>query len=128
MSSEAEILQVQAGEKVELFSRSFSSVPMEYQFNAEAVSVNNLSGWVEIETKKMVFKKPKIVLQLQKTNVVKASMWDTFVKVYVVADCDLTISIPKRKMSSPKVMITLILLVVLLAAAMLLPGIISAKN
>ncbi len=128
MKSDIEILTIAKGEKVELFSRSFSSVPMTYEFKAEAKSSEHLSGTIEIETKQSLFRKPKRFLKVEENNVIKATMWDTFVRVYVVAYSDMQISIPKRKLASRKLIFGLVIFVVVLSLITMLPVMISAMG
>jgi len=122
MKNSQEIIFVEAGEKIEIFNRRFSSVPMSYEFSAKPVGSKPLSGSLEIHSKKTVFTRPVKTIDLKSTNAVNASLWDTFMTIYVLAGCDMEISIPKKKMSSSKALISMIVLVVILALVLILPG------
>lgn len=119
MSQGQETINIKAGEKIELFSRSFSSIPMRYQFTAEAVGSTALSGLVEVVSQQSLLKKPVKKLQLKKSNLIKASMWDTFLTIYLVADCDMAVSIPTKQMGSKWRLISLVLLLVVVASVII---------
>lgn len=116
MKKSQAVLELKAGERVEVINRRFSSVPMVYEFSAEPKDGDVLSGEVEIEVKKTLFSRPSQTVALQRNNVIKASMWDTFVKVSVTAGYDLQLTIPNRQLKSSRIIVWLVLLVVLIAA------------
>ncbi len=119
MSQANEMIKIKAGEKVELFSRSFSSVPMNYEFRAEPMESNKLLGKLEVQTKKSLGKKSVYITPLESLNSVKATMWDTFLTIYVIAENDLQVTMPKRKLGSVRLMIGLVLVTVALAATII---------
>ena len=116
MSQAKEMIEIKAGEKLELFSRSFSSVPMNYEFSAEPTGPGGLKGTLEVHRKKSLAKKSVSATQLNHHNSVRASMWDTFVSIYVIAESDLTVSLPKRKLGSLRMVLGLVMVTVALAA------------
>ncbi|TDR20596.1 hypothetical protein [Marinicella litoralis] len=120
MQNKQEIVEIKAGEKVELFSRSFSSVPMTYEFTAMAKQGFELLGRVEVHAKGGLRKKQVRFSQLQTSNTVKASLWDTFLTIYVVADADLKVTTPKRKMNALRFTLVMALLVIVVASAIVI--------
>lgn len=119
MKSSQETIFVAAGEKIELFSRSFSSVPMDYEFNAKAVGSLPLSGQLEIQSKQILFSVPVKTNELKSVNHFKASFLDTFMRVYVVADCDMEITMPERVIKSsmrPLWMVAVLILIMAVSA------------
>ncbi len=93
MPKSQETIFIEAGEKIELFKRRFSSIPTTYQFGAESKSAEPLSGLVEIHSQQMLFSAQEVTKDLKQINQVTASMWDTFMTIYVIAGCDMEISI-----------------------------------
>ncbi len=124
MKKSQAVLQLKAGERVEVINRRFSSVPMVYEFNAEPIGGDVLSGEVDIEVRKNLFSKPSQTIALQRHNVIKASMWDTFVKVSVTAGYDLKLTLPDRRLGSSRILMWVVLLVMAVAVAAMLgmPG------
>ncbi len=120
MSQAKEMIEIKAGEKLELFSRSFSSVPMTYEFMVEPAKRSTQLGKLEVQTKKSLGKKSVQITRLEKFNSVKATMWDTFVSIYVIAESDLRVTIPKRKMSRLPVLIGLVMVTLALAASVII--------
>ncbi len=112
-------LSVKAGQRLKVFSRKFSSVPMTYEFDAEPAGTEKVSGIVEVEITQTLFRKKQLKLPLQEHNVIKASMWDTFMDVYVTPDVDVQVEVPKRSMSAKPVIIGLILVVLALASVVM---------
>ncbi len=120
MKNSQETIFVEAGEKIEIFNRRFSSVPMSYQFSAKPIESQLLSGRLEIHSKQMVFSSPVKTIDLKPDNTVSASLWDTFMTIYVIAGCDMEISVPKRDATALKQILVLVAVLVLVAAAMLM--------
>lgn len=120
MSQVKEMIEIKAGEKLELFSRSFSSVPMNYEFSAEPMGQCELNGTLEIHRQRSLAKKSVTSSRLQQKNSVRASMWDTFVTIYVVAEEDLKVTVPKRQLASLKLMVGLTVLLVAIASVMMI--------
>ncbi len=120
MKNSLEHIFVEAGEKVELFSRRFSSVPMTYEFTAAAADDTELDGKVEIHSKQSLGKVSVKTSQLQALNTIKASMWDTFVTVYVVAKKDLQVTTPQRKIGLLRITVALLMLLLAVASALII--------
>ncbi len=84
---------VKAGESRVVIKRQFSSVPMIYQFSAQAADADSeLSGSIEISRRRLLAKLPTETIQLQVENIISAGFWDTFVTVTVHAEQDLIIT------------------------------------
>ncbi len=120
MKNRQDTIQLKAGERIKIFSRSFSSVPMAYEFAAKPINGTELSGMIEIEKRQTLVSRPKQEIRLQRSNTVKASMWDTFVTIFVTAGCDMTITVPKRNLGSLRWVIWLVAAVIIAAAAMII--------
>ena len=120
MKNSHETIFVEKGEKIEIFNRRFSSVPMNYEFSAKAVGSKPFSGWLEVHRQQTVFSSPVKTIDLKQSNSVNASMWDTFMTIYVIAGCDMEISLPKRDFKPLKGVLVLVTLLVLVAAAVLM--------
>ncbi len=120
MRKSQETICVEAGEKIEIFNCSFSSVPMKYEFSAKAIESKPLSGLLEIQSKQILFSSPKKIMDLKESNVVKASLWDTFMTIYVIAGCDMEITVSKRSATSLKRISGLVIVLTLIAASLVL--------
>ena len=90
------IIRVRPGEKVTIFRRNFSSVPIDFHFHASALDGGQPDGEVEIQGSDWIFPKKPTTQPLQKHNVVHAGFWDTFFSVSVIAHGEVEISTPKR--------------------------------
>jgi hypothetical protein len=115
-----EKIQIKAGEKKQIFSRSFSSIPIKYEFQAYPFGSNRLEGEVEVITTQIFFRQQPKLFPLRETNIVKAGLWDTFIKIYVTANRDLEITIPKRKFKSISLLMLLTALIVLAALSIII--------
>ncbi len=93
---------------------------MSYKFTAKPIGSQLLSGSLEIHSKQMVFSSPVKTIDLKPDNTVSASLWDTFMTIYVIADCHLEITVPKRDFTSLKRVLVLVTVLVLVAAAMIM--------
>ncbi len=114
------MIEIKAGERKKVLSRKFSSVPMEYEFSVKPVDGQALSGTVEVEMTKTIFRNESLKFPLQAQHIIKATLWDTFMDVYVTADTDVQIEMPKRSMNAKPVIIGLILVVVALASVIMM--------
>ncbi len=114
------MIEIKAGERKKVLSRKFSSVPMEYEFSVKSVDGQALSGTVEVEMTKTIFRNESLKFPLQAQHIIKATLWDTFMDVYVTADTDVQIEMPKRSMNAKPVIIGLILVVVALASVIMM--------
>ena len=92
-----ETIRLRAGEKATLFTRSLSSVPMSYHFQARVLDEGALDGEIEIRGSRWIFRTPPSTQQLQAQNIVYAGFWDTFFSVSVIAHCDMELTIPARQ-------------------------------
>jgi hypothetical protein len=95
----AETIQLRPGEKALIFSRSLSSVPMTYHFQATALDGEHPDGKVEIQGSHWIFRKPVLTQPLQLHNIVHAGFLDTFFKVSVIAHGDVTVTLPRGSLS-----------------------------
>ena len=111
-----EVIYIEAGEKIEILNRSFSSIPMSYEFSAKAFDSKPLSGQLEIESKQLFFAPSVKVKDLKSINSFKASIWDTFLNVSVVANHDMEITEPKRVLKSSKQSLFFVALIILIAS------------
>ena len=115
----AETIQLQPGEKAVIFSRSLSSVPMTYHFQATALDGGPPDGTIEIQGSHWIFRKPILTQRLQSHNVVHAGFWDTFFRVSVVAHGDVKVTLLKGSLSS-RWIIWLVALVIVIALVVFL--------
>ncbi|MGB3495232.1 MAG: hypothetical protein WBA57_21055 [Elainellaceae cyanobacterium] len=83
------MISLQSGETVKLFTRSFSSIPTQYRFEARAIGTDELAGTINIVVRQLIFRKPDVTLPLHEMNLIEAGYWDTFVTIYVTAKTDL---------------------------------------
>ncbi len=120
MPKNQETIFVEAGEKIELFKRRFSSVPMTYQFMAKSTCAKPLAGLVEIHSQQMLFSGAENIMNLKQTNEVKASLWDTFMTIYVIAGCDMEITLSKHSKTTDKSLLGLVVILVLIASMVML--------
>ena len=111
---------INAKERTQIFKRSFSSVPMTYEFTAELAGTGEVSGMVEVEITQTLFRKKHLKIPLKRNNVIKATFWDTFMDVYVTADQDVSIEKPQKSMSATPLIVGLILMVLALASVVMI--------
>lgn len=84
---------VRAGERTKIMTKNFSSLDMTYRFRADPVdAAAEVSGTVEMKGSNWVFPKPFASQPLKRDNKVHKGIWDTFYSVYVIPDCDVTIT------------------------------------
>ncbi len=120
MKHDTEHIHINAGEKVEIFTRGFSSVPMTYEFTASGLNESKLQGRIEVLTRSCMGRKKLRTIKLQANNAIKASIWDTFFTLFVVADEDIQVSLPIRKPGTLRMMAVLVVLVVAAASTITL--------
>ena len=121
MNRSYETIFVQAGEKIEIFKRRFSSVPMTYNFSAQAIGSKPLSGSLEVHRRKSVLLNQQVkTAEVKRQNTVHASMWDTFLTIYVIAENDMNISVPTCKITSLKPILMMVLLLIVVASSLLI--------
>jgi|GEM_PF-2472614 len=120
MKQVKETIEIKAGEKMELLRRSFSSVPMTYEFTASTADDSELVGRVELHATRTLRGKQVKSVKLQAHNSVKASMWDTFFTIFVVAENELHVTLPQRKLGSLSGKIVIISLIITMAAALII--------
>ncbi len=113
-------LSLKRGEKTRLFSRRFSSVPMDYRFQASATSAEPVSGEVEVSVRRVIGRRRSRRQPLEADNCVHAGYWDTFVDIDVEAGCDLELTTPKRHMTHARLIAWLAVLVVTAALVVVL--------
>lgn len=113
-------IRLKSGEKAKIYSRSFSSVPLEYEFQAQPLGVDRLDGDVEVVITQLFFRQAPVIMPLRESNVVKAGLWDTFVNIYVIARSDLEVTVPKRNLGSLRWVMGLAALIVLAAVTILI--------
>ena len=112
----AETIRLRSGEKATIFTRSLSSVPMSYHFQATALDEGTLDGEVEIRGSRWIFRTPPSTQRLQIHNIVRAGFWDTFFSVSVIAHSDMEVTIPTRSPHGMRWIVWLAALVLLMAA------------
>ena len=111
-----ETIQLRAGEKATLFTRSLSSVPMSYHFQATACDEGTLDGEIEIRGSRWIFRTPPSTQRLQADNTVHAGFWDTFFSVSVIAHSDMELIIPANRSHVMRWIVWLAILVLVIAA------------
>lgn len=108
---------LKTGESRVVVKRQFSSVPMEYHFQARPADPNApLKGRVEIDRNKIFSHPPKESLPLTENNTISAGFWDTFVTVTVTAEEDLVVCSKRMPGKSILPILLIALLVVAIAA------------
>lgn len=90
-------IRLKSGEQVKIFSRNFSSVPVDFHFQATALDGGSPNGEIIIQGSNWIFPKPPVTQPLQAHNSVHAGFWDTFFSVFIMAHNDLEITTPKGK-------------------------------
>lgn len=120
MNRSKQTIKIPAGEQALIFSRSFSSVPMTYTFQAESVMGGEPQGQVETRIRRSLGKGASETKDLQRHNEVKAGFWDTFVEIHVVANEDVLVTMPKRRLKALRWPVLLALVVVLAASAVIM--------
>ncbi|HEC12846.1 MAG TPA: hypothetical protein ENI80_06285 [Acidiferrobacteraceae bacterium] len=119
----AKTIYLYPGRRIKIFSRSFSSMPLDYVFEAHALHAkDSLSGKVEIRGSQWLMPKPPHIQPLGEYNEAYAGMWDTFFSIYVTADTETEIVIPHRRFGSLKWIVAVVIIVVLLVATVLVIG------
>ena len=110
-------IKATAGQRVAVIRRAFSSVPMEYRFEARAASPGQaVAGIVEIRKSRWILPGARTTQPLQPMNVVSAGFWNTFVSVDVVPAVDSVIT-GDRSMRHRALILAIALLIVAAAAA-----------
>ena len=111
------------GERTKVLSRFSNSLDMTYRFRAEPVSAaDTVSGTVEVKGSNWIFSKPPVSQPLARENEVSKGMWDTFYSVYVVPDCDVSITWDASSLGSSTKLIIAISLVVTAALFVIIFG------
>ncbi|MCX7552822.1 hypothetical protein OS175_02930 [Marinicella sp. S1101] len=95
MSENKEVIHVVAGEKVEIYCRRFSGLPLTIEFGASAKNCNKSYGHIEIESFGLMLNQPNRTIALDAYNSIKVGFWDTFFRVLVKAECDLEVTLPQ---------------------------------
>ena len=109
-----------AGERVAVIRRLFSSVPMDYRFEARAASPGQvLTGTVEVRKSRCIFPGSPVALPLQTSNLVQAGFWDTFVSVDVVPAVDAVITMEGKSIRHLTPIVLLAVVILIVAAAIL---------
>ncbi|MBE9032543.1 hypothetical protein IQ266_22650 [filamentous cyanobacterium LEGE 11480] len=118
----ATTIELKAGEKLTIFRRNFSSVPVEYRFEASSLDGSEPSGAIEICGSNWIFPKPPLVQPLQTINVAQAGMWDTFFRVDVTAHEAVILMLPKRRgqIDQRVILLAVVALVIILALVIFL--------
>ncbi|MCB1581545.1 MAG: hypothetical protein R3E90_00410 [Marinicella sp.] len=111
--------KIKKAERVRVFRRSFSSVPMTYQLTVKPVGTDDVSGTVEVEITQILFRKKNLINPLQINNVIKATLWDTFMDVYIRPDSDVIIEKPQRSISAKPLIVGLIVTVIALVSVLM---------
>ncbi|MAS97022.1 MAG: hypothetical protein CMO55_27845 [Verrucomicrobiales bacterium] len=111
-------VELKAGEKRIVVKRQFSSVPMEYHFQARPADPSlPLKGQVSIDRNKIFSHPPVENIALREQNSISAGFWDTFVTVTVQAEEDLIVSSKRIPGKSILPILLIALLVTAIAAA-----------
>lgn len=110
-------ISLKSGETVKLFTRRFSSMPIQYRFQAQAVGTDSPKGTVDIVGRQLVFRKPDVTLPLEEMNSVEAGYWDTFLTIYVTAETDLEIIYKQTGLRYTGWMIGLVAVILVVAIA-----------
>ena len=109
------------GQRIKVVRRSFSSVPMDYRFNARAaVPGSTLTGIVEIRKSRWILRGSRTTQPLQANNVVAAGFWNTFVSVDAVPDVDAVITLETGVRNRRPLLLAALLIVALAAATIVI--------
>jgi hypothetical protein len=113
-------IHANAGQRVRVVRRAFSSVPVDYRFSARAaIPGEKLGGIVEVRRSRWILPGAPATAPLQSSNVVAAGSWNTFMSVDVVPDVDAVITTEGRAIRNLRPILVVALLVIALAAAMI---------
>jgi hypothetical protein len=113
-------IRVAAGQRMAVVRRAFSSVPVDYRFDARAErSGEALAGVVEVRKSQWIVPGTPVQHPLEASNVVSAGMWNTFMSVDVVPAIDAIITLERRRIRYLWTLLLMSLLVVAVAAAMI---------
>ena len=113
-------IKLPADVRTEVFSRTSSSIPAEYQIQVSTENGEAVSGLLEVQGSQWIFPKPVVTTKLEADNTVKAGYWDTFFKVYITPEIDCVATVPKRFGTSVKWLLLIALGVLILAVAVVL--------
>ena len=116
----AKSVEIKAGQKLKIFSRSFSSIPIEYQFQARAIDGSEPDGQIKISRRQLVFPAVVETIPLQKDNIIKAGYWDTFVSAYVTANQDLIIEDTSKNFSVNWLILIALVVIIFVATLVLI--------
>ena len=112
-------IDVKAGERKRILHRFSNAMQATYRFAAEPAGSGELSGSVEVEGSRWIFRKPAVIQPLQRDNSVEKGMWDSRYGVYVIPDNDVTITM--KNSDYPKLRLSILIAMVIVGAA---PGIV----
>lgn len=108
-------IEIKAGERKRIIRRFSNSLQATYQFAAEPVGGNPVSGTVEVKGSKWIFPKPAASQPLKPDNSVEKGMWDSFFSVHVIPDSDVKITLQGARY--PRLWIYLLIVLAIVAAA-----------
>lgn len=113
-------IKAAAGQRVRVVRRAFSSVPIDYRFQAKAAKPGEtLAGTIEVRKSRWMIPGTPAPFPLHANNLVQAGFWNTFMTVDVVPAVDTVITVEGRSIRHLTLLLVLSLLIVIVAAAML---------
>ena len=113
-------IEATAGQRVAVIRRAFSSVPMEYRFQARAAKPGQaVSGTVEVRKSRWILPGVPTTQPLQATNVVSAGFWNTFVSVDVVPAVESVITIDSKSLRHGTAILLMAVVIVIAACALI---------
>lgn len=108
---------IRAGERQRIVHMISDSIPQQVRFTAASADGGAISGRVEVQGSRWLFRKPVATYPLQAHNVVAKGMFDTLFSVAVVPDADVRVTLESRHFSARALVFVLVGVVVIAAAA-----------
>ena len=113
-------IEAKAGQRVVVIRRAFSSVPMQYRFEARAARPGQaISGTVEVRKSRWILPGAPSTQPLQATNVVSAGFWNTFMSVDVIPAVESVITTDGTNLRHGTVILVIAVMIVAAAAAIM---------
>lgn len=112
------------GERTKILSTFSNSLSMTYRFKFQPVDAGEkLSGRVEIRGSSWLFPKAPRFQELEPITEVSKGMWDTLYSVYVLPDCDVTITREGSSIGKSTTIIVLVSLIITIALLLIIRNI-----
>lgn len=118
MRQSDETVSIVAGEKVEIYSRSHSKLPLTIELTAVAKKQQPLKGHVELKNRGWIGNVCDEVRVLEAHNRLEIGMWNNIVQVFIKAECDMEVSLAKRHASKFSPMVRFVSLLLIMASVL----------